>query len=139
MPRRLLLSALLVTLALPASAAQQATVCHGELWTKVQGWLKPEKTFGDTVAFLHAQKIDYTVFDARSATDEGGADTQGATDCQPQKEAPQCSIGLSEPSADSHSNAASPTFIESDELISIDFDAAGKQTGHRCEVVQTGM
>jgi len=145
MVRRLLLSALLVSLALPAAAAQQATVCHGELWAKVQGWLKPDKTFDDTIAYLRGQKIDYTVFDSRTPTEESASDTQvpvdlsGATDCKPQKQTPQCSIVLSEPSPASKNAPASPTTVEIDEVISIDFDAKGKQTGHGCEVVETGL
>jgi len=136
---------IVLTLLAAPTAAQSAETCKGELWRKVQTWLKPGKTFQDTVAFLHAQNIDYTVFDARTAPDgdvsdaQFAAGTDGATDCQPQKKAPQCAIVMSEPTAESRSQSASPTFVESDELIAIDFDAKGKQTGHSCEVVQTGM
>jgi len=137
-----LMSAFLGALAATPATAQAAETCKGPLWKKVQAWLKPEATFESTILFLQSEAIDYAVFDARTAT-EGDAqlstDHVGATDCQPRKEAPQCSIAMSEPRADSKPAAASPTNVESDEIISIDFDATGKQTGHGCEVVETGL
>jgi len=147
--RRLLLIAftrvLVGLLATSPAAAQEGKACKGALWKKVQGWLKPEMTFQDTVLFLQSEGIDYAVFDARTApaAAEGEVDVNtghiGATDCKPRKESPACSVVFSEPSAESKSNPASPTFVESDEFIAIDFDAKGKQTGHACEVVETAL
>jgi hypothetical protein len=137
--------ALLGLLAASPAAAQEGKACKGALWKKVQAWLKPEMTFQDTVLFLQSEAIDYAVFDARTAPVaaagevEVTADHIGATDCKPRDESPACSVVLSEPSAESKSNPASPTFVESDELIAIDFNAKGKQTGHACEVVETGL
>ena len=133
---------ILATLFAAPAAAQAAETCKGPLWKKVQAWLKPEASFQDTILFLQSEGIDYAVFDARTATEgEAQLTTEhvGATDCEPRKDAPQCSIAMSEPRADSKPAAASPTNVESDEIISIDFDAKGKQTAHACEVVETGL
>ena len=136
--RSILLLAFLTALSSPVLAAETGDACKGELWRKVRDWLGPQKTFEDTVAFLQKQGVDYAVFDARSEGEDQTGPLSGATDCQPRKEAPQCSIVLSEPLPGSKPSAASPTTVELDEIISIDFDAKGKQTGHGCEVVETG-
>ncbi|MGD1878189.1 MAG: hypothetical protein ACFB13_11890 [Kiloniellaceae bacterium] len=136
--RCLLLIALLTTLAAPALAAQQGAACEGALWKKVRTWLKPAATFQDTILFLQSEGIDFAVFDARTDGDTG-ADPYGLTDCQPRQEAPHCAVVVSEPRADSRPSGASPTRVETDEIISVDFDAEGKQTGHTCEVVETGL
>ncbi len=136
---------LLTALTAAPAAAQAAEVCKGALWEQVQGWLKPQATFQDTLLYLQSEAIDYAVFDARTvpAAPEGEVEISddhiGATDCKPRKEAPQCSVVLSEPRATGEPAAASPTTVETDEIISIDFDAKGRQTGFSCEVVETGL
>lgn len=142
--RRCIMILLLTALTAAPAAAQAAEACKGALWKQVQGWLKPQTTFQDTLLYLQSEAIDYAVFDARTvpAAPEGEVEISddhiGATDCKPRKEAPQCSIVLSEPRATGKA-AASPTTVETDEIISIDFDAKGSQTGFSCEVVETGL
>ncbi|GAB4364746.1 MAG: hypothetical protein Kow00114_21600 [Kiloniellaceae bacterium] len=143
--RRCTVILLLTTLTAAPAAAQAAEACKGALWKQVQGWLKPQASFQDTVLYLQSEAIDYAVFDARTVPAapagevEISSDHIGATDCKPRKEAPQCSIVLTEPRAAAKPAAASPTTVESDEIISIDFDAKGSQTGLSCEVVETGL